>query len=124
MAHRERCTARLKLCSADLKRSAYVFSRSVDGSRPWPPNDVTHAFIDLRKELGLTSVRLHDFRHFAATRLLGAGIPVRTVSGRLGHANAATTLGVYAHFLVESDREAANTLGNLLDFSDRDRGDS
>jgi len=42
----------------------------------------------------------------------------------LGHANAATTLGVYAHFLVESDREAANTLGNLLDLSDRDRGDS
>ena len=28
-----------------------------------------------------------------------------------------TTLGVYAHFLVESDREAANTLGDLLDLS-------
>lgn len=103
-AHRERCIVRLRLCSADLSSSAYVFSRAVDGSRPWPPNDVTHAFIDLRKRLGLTTVRLHDLRHFAATRLLGAGIPVRTVSGCLGHANAATTLGVYAHFLAESDR--------------------
>jgi integrase len=54
-------------------------------------------------------------RHFAATRLLAAGVPVRTVSGRLGHANAATTLGVYAHFLEESDRDAAQTLGALLE---------
>jgi len=53
-------------------------------------------------------------RHFAATRLLGAGIPVRTVSGRLGHSSASTTLGVYAHFLAESDREAADTLEELL----------
>jgi len=121
LAHRERCTARLKLCSADMDPSAYVFSRTVDGSKPWPPNDVTHAFIQLRDRLGLRTVRLHDLRHFAATRLLGAGIPVRTVSGRLGHANAATTLGVYAHFLAESDREAANTLGELLNLSDASR---
>ena len=39
---------------------------------------------------------------------------MRTVSGRLGHANAATTLGVYAHFLAESDREAANTIEEIL----------
>jgi hypothetical protein len=39
---------------------------------------------------------------------------VRTVSGRLGHANAATTLGVFAHFLEESDREAANAIGEIL----------
>jgi integrase len=47
--------------------------------------------------------------------MLGAGVPVRTVSGRLGHSNAATTLGVYGHFLEASDREAAATLGSLLD---------
>jgi integrase len=122
--HRERCTARLMLCSADLDPAAYVFSRTVDGSRPWPPNDVTHAFIELRNRLGMQSVRLHDLRHFAATRLLAAGIPVRTVSGRLGHANAATTLGVYAHFLAESDREAANTLSDLLDLADGGNGAS
>ena len=34
---------------------------------------------------------LHDLRHLHATQLLAAGVPVRTVSGRLGHANAATT---------------------------------
>ena len=60
-------------------------------------------------------MRLHDLRHYVATRLLSAGVDVRTVAGRLGHRNAATTLNVYSHFLVESDREAANVLGQLFD---------
>jgi integrase len=112
--HRERCRERARACGTDVGSAAYVFSRDVDSSRPMTPNDITHAFIVLRDGLGLHGVRLHDLRHFAATRLLAAGIPVRTVSGRLGHANAATTLGVYAHFLAESDREAANTLEEIL----------
>ena len=45
---------------------------------------------------------------------LAAGVPVRTVSGRLGHANAATTLNVYAHFLQASDRQAADVIEGLL----------
>ena len=47
--------------------------------------------------------------------MLGANIDVRTVAGRLGHANAATTLGVYAQFLQARDRDAAQVIGNLLD---------
>jgi len=91
-----------------------VFTRSVDGTELWVPNEVTKVFISLRNKVGLKNVRLHDLRHFAATRLLAAGVPVRTVSGRLGHANAATTLGVYAHVVEESDREAADALGAVL----------
>jgi integrase len=113
-SHWARSCERAVVCDASLGDGAYVFSRSPDSSTPWPPNDITHAFIRLRNRLGMREVRLHDLRHFAATRLLGAGIPVRTVSGRLGHANAATTLGVYAHFLAESDREAADALGDLV----------
>ena len=59
--------------------------------------------------------RLHDLRHFTATRLLAEGVPVRTVSGRLGHSTAATTLGGYAHFVAESDRAAAATMGSILE---------
>ena len=69
----------------------------------------------VRKQAGLDGVRLHDLRHLHATQLLAAGVPVRTVSGRLGHANAATTLNVYAHFLEASDRQAADVIGGLLD---------
>ncbi len=45
---------------------------------------------------------------------MAAGVPVKTVSGRLGHANAATTLNVYAHFVESSDAMAAQVLGDLL----------
>jgi len=112
--HRSRCAERALACGVSLGEDAYVFSRSPDGTKPLVPTDVTNGFIRVRRQVGLDHVRLHDLRHFAATRLLAAGVPVRTVSGRLGHANAATTLGVYAHFLEASDRDAANTLGAVL----------
>lgn len=113
LEHRVDREAAATAADATYTRHSYLFSRSVDGSKPWPPNDVTKAFVRVRDRCGVGN-RLHDLRHFAATRLLAAGVSVRTVSGRLGHANAATTLGVYAHFLEASDRDAAATLGALL----------
>jgi integrase len=47
--------------------------------------------------------------------MLVGGQDVRTVSGRLGHANAATTLGIYAHFMEAADHAGAEMLGKLLD---------
>jgi integrase len=51
----------------------------------------------------VTGVRLHDFRHYVATRLPASEIDVRTVAGRLGHRNPATTLNMYSHFVPEAD---------------------
>jgi integrase len=113
-AHLIRCELSAKECGATLTKYAFVFSPDADGRRPAVPNDVTKEFMRLRDRVGLESVRLHDLRHFAATRLLSAGVSVRTVSGRLGHASASMTLGVYAHFLEVSDREAADALGLLI----------
>jgi integrase len=112
--HRHRCRQRAKACGVVLSDGAFVFSGEADGSHPWRPGRVTLAFGRLRREADVPSVRLHDLRHFAATQLLAAGVPVRTVAGRLGHANAATTLNVYAHVLETSDEQAAAVLGGLL----------
>jgi len=83
------------------------------GASPWRPSRVTASFIKLRDSLG-TTTRLHDLRHFAATQLLAAGLPVTTVAGRLGHTDATTTLSIYAHFVEASDREAAQTIAHVL----------
>jgi integrase len=40
---------------------------------------------------------------------------VRTVSGRLGHADASTTLDIYAHFVHHADERAASNIGTVLD---------
>lgn len=98
-----------------LTVESFVFSRDCDGGRPWLPNHVTKRFIVHRRRAGLAEFRLHDLRHFMATEMLAHGVPVPTVSQRLGHARASTTLNVYAHRVPGADREAATFVGALLD---------
>jgi integrase len=93
---------------------AYVFSHAVDGSRPFRPDNVTGFFSRVRESVGLPNVRLHDLRHFTATQLIGAGVDVRTVAGRLGHSDPSVTLRVYSHALEERDRAAAAIMGRVL----------
>ena len=106
---------RAKTIRVKVRDDAYVFSPDPDGGLPLHPDLVSGRFRSLCRKLGITGVRLHDLRHLHATQLLAAGVPVRTVSGRLGHANASTTLNVYAHFLEASDREAADVVSRLFD---------
>jgi integrase len=62
----------------------------------------------------LPVIRLHDLRHIHATLLLRAGVPVHVVAARLGHADAAITLRVYAHVLGDQAQEAADTFARVL----------
>ena len=112
--HHDAARALATEAESELPAHGYIFSAEPDGSIPWTPTTVTKWFQVTRAAVGMKQVRLHDLRHFAATRLLAAGVPVRTVSGRLGHANAATTLTVYAHFLEASDQVAADVMGGLV----------
>ncbi len=84
-----------------------------DGSRPTNPDVVSHRFRRLARGLG-SSCRLHDLRHFSITTLVAAGVDVRTVATRHGHARATMTLDRYAHALPERDREAAAIMGRTV----------
>lgn len=111
--HRGAQEERARLGHATLRPDAFLFSESLDGSTPWKPSKVTNAFRTLRERVGMTG-RLHDLRHFAATILGAAGVDVRTIAGRLGHANTSTTLNMYSHFLQARDQQAATVLGGQL----------
>jgi integrase len=113
-AHRAACEELAGRCGTTVTANSFLFSHEVDFSKPWRPNYATLAFGRLRDELGLDGVKLHHLRHFSATQLLSLGIDIRTVSGRLGHANASTTLDFYAQFLQAADERAADALGTLL----------
>jgi integrase len=112
--HRTAMTERAELCGVALVRDAFVFSYEADGSRPWRPDSVTRRFNSLRDEVDLAHVRLHDLRHYVATRLIANGVDIRTVATRLGHASPTTTLNTYTHFVSDADREAADLLASLL----------
>jgi integrase len=60
------------------------------------------------------AIRLHDLRHTHASLMLGAGVPVRVVSERLGHASATITLGVYAHVMPGHQADAASKFATLV----------
>jgi len=49
-----------------------------------------------RPKVQLPHTRLHDLRHLHATTLLLSGVPVHVGAARLGHADPAITLRVYA----------------------------
>lgn len=59
--------------------------------------------------------RLHDLRHWSATQSIASGQDVRTVAHRLGHADPAMTLRVYAHAVERADEALAQILGSALD---------
>ena len=63
---------------------------------------------------GLPSTRFHDLRHTFATLALQNGMVIKTVSGMLGHFSAGFTLDAYAHVTTAAQKEAANTMGSVM----------
>ena len=116
--HRAYVERRASACGAEIVHDAFILSPASDGSTPLRPNLATEVFRRIRHDVGLDTARLHDLRHFVATQLIGAGHDIRTVSGRLGHAQTSTTLNTYAAFLGARDQEAANQLAALLEPQD------
>ncbi len=64
--------------------------------------------------IDVPAITLHDLRHTHATLLLKAGVHVKVVSERLGHANVAFTMNVYQHVLPGMQAEAADTFAVLI----------
>ncbi|MDQ3390792.1 MAG: tyrosine-type recombinase/integrase, partial [Actinomycetota bacterium] len=87
-----------------------------DGSAP-NPEAFSNLFQTLARRAGLRPIRLHDLRHSYATSALAAGVPVKVVSQRIGHADIGVTLKVYAHVMPGDDEDAALRADALLDSS-------
>jgi integrase len=99
----------------DTRRAGYVFTFDADGARAWRGDVVTARWERARRAAGASGVRLHDLRHWQATQLLDAGVPVPTVAARLGHADGTTTMKIYAHRTERADEQAALVVGAALD---------
>jgi integrase len=89
-----------------------VFPRP-DGT-PTHPVAFSQTFDRAVARLGLPVISLHDLRHTHATLLLRAGVPVKVVSERLGHANPAFTLTVYQHVIPGMQEEAVTLFSQLI----------
>ncbi len=97
-----------------LVAQPYLFYSIPNGSAPVHPDSPSKLFRRIADEHGWKELHLHSLRHFAATQLVAAGMDIRTVAGRLGHADASVTLKVYSHVLESKNHQAASIMGALL----------
>jgi integrase len=72
----------------------------------YKPDQISSKVAEVMAKAGLRGTSLHSFRHGHASQLLSEGVPIPTVSKRLGRANPTITLKLYSHAL-ESDEWAA-----------------
>lgn len=114
MQHRERARVWAADAGVGFGPDGYVFTVDPSGRSPMKPDSLGQAFGRLCKLEGVSGVTLHTLRHFSASVLIASGRDVRTVAGRLGHADATTTLRLYAHLVEGRDRDAADFLGQLM----------
>jgi integrase len=70
----------------------------------------------IRKAAGISdSFRFHDLRHTQASLLLAAGVDLKVIQHRLGHADFATTANTNAHLLQGAQIDATTRVDDLLD---------
>ncbi|MDZ5441760.1 tyrosine-type recombinase/integrase [Micromonospora sp. 4G57] len=93
--------------------AAYVF-RDDDG-QPLHRNRFNRdVWGPARTAAGLPEVTCHDLRHFFASVLIGAGHNPKAVAERLGHADPAMTLRVYAHLWPEDDDRTRQAIDDVF----------
>jgi integrase len=94
-------------------KDGYVFTTG--WGEPIYPDTVTFLMTKLiRANQQLPHARLHDLRHLHATTLLLSGVPVHVVAARLGHADPAITLRVYAHVIRSAETAAADVFAEAV----------
>lgn len=98
--------------AAGIESESWVFTNN-DG-KPVHPHSISQTFERIANRAGVPRIRLHDVRHTHGTLLIKAGVPVKVVSERLGHANPAFTIDTYQHVLPGMQAEAARTFEQLI----------
>lgn len=78
-------------------------------------NFLRRIFRPLLRECGIPdSFTFHQLRHYHASVLLEAGVPVTVIAQRLGHASCKTTLDIYSHVIEHQQDRAVAALEKYM----------
>lgn len=114
-------SARLRTTLAVLPRRLgcdYVFSGEQRIGRIGKPfHDVRTAFENACRKADIQDFRFHDLRHTAASYMVMANVPLRTVAEILGHKTVSMSER-YSHLTPEHKRKAVDLLPNWEQDSD------
>jgi integrase len=113
--HRHRNEQRELLLRLGVTATASDRAFTNEVGDPIRPASIGQAFGRLIEAAGVPRIRLHDLRHTHASHLLMAGVNVKVVSERLGHASVSFTLDTYGHVMPGQQAQAAAAAAALLD---------
>ncbi|MFI2349364.1 tyrosine-type recombinase/integrase [Streptomyces sp. NPDC019443] len=114
--HRERQHEEHQAGGTGWTDNGLVFTTPAGG--PLDAANLTRRFRRLLHRAGLRMIRFHDLRHSTATLLLEQGIDLVVIKELLGHAHIGVTAGVYAHVRLRLQRQAIDTLNDVLGQAD------
>ena len=97
-----------------VNTGSYMFPSPKTGTM-YDPDSFRHTHEKILAAAGIEHIRFHDLRHTFATLSLQHGVDVKTLSNTLGHYSAGFTLDTYTHATQRMKREAAETIGSVID---------
>lgn len=102
MAYRESQSEMFDAFGIPFNEKTHIFCMPT--GKVYDPRTYEDLFKRTLKAAALPDINFHTLRHTFATRALEAGMDVKVLSTILGHAQASTTLNLYAHALPDHKR--------------------
>jgi integrase len=111
-ARRKSYDAERKLAGVNWNEGDYIFCSSV--GTPLYESTLREHHKSLVERAGVPFITLHEIRHTYTSLARLAGVDIKEVSRRLGHASVQTTTDTYQHLYTEQDTAAALSSDVLL----------
>lgn len=108
----ERQQSQRRIAGTHWSEQDLVFTRAT--GQPLRPEYVLRRLHQLTADAGLPRIRVHDLRHFAATTMLSAQIPLAMASKTMRHSTLSTTTEIYGHLLRHVAQQAVDAIDQAL----------
>jgi len=85
-----------------------------DDGKPIVPDTINYWLNKFLKKHNFAHISPHSLRHTFATLQIAAGVDVRTLQARTGHAQASTLVNIYSHAIKSAQEAASDALESML----------
>ena len=85
-----------------------------EDGKPIFPSTINHWLRRFLEKNKLPPISVHSLRHTFITLQMAAGVDIRTLQARSGHAQASTLLNIYSHAIQSAQEKAAQALDRML----------
>ncbi len=85
-----------------------------EDGKPINPDTINYWLSKFTEKNGLEHLNPHALRHTFATLQIAAGVDLRTLQARTGHAQASTLMNIYSHSIRSAAEAATEALDDML----------